>query len=300
MKTLLTHSGVFHADDVFAAATFLLAHENEEWQIVRSRDEAKIAGADAVLDVGGVYDPAKLRFDHHQKGGAGVRENGIPYAAFGLVWKEFGAVICGGDFFTARQIDDSLVSALDANDNGVKLCTELYPVSPYDISHYVKVWNHTWKEEEKAGENIEQNNLEAFQQLVLWAKGLIMREITRHKDKNSAFELVKEAYEKSEDKRMIVLEKFYPWQDAIIEYEEPLYVVYPTSTGTWAAKCVPKEKNSFESRKPFPEYWAGKKDEELQKVSGVPDATFCHNARFMVVAKSSVGAVALVKKAIAE
>ena len=40
--------------------------------------------ADIVIDVGGQYDPDAGRFDHHQRGGAGERENGIPYSSFGL------------------------------------------------------------------------------------------------------------------------------------------------------------------------------------------------------------------------
>lgn len=305
MKILVTHNGTFHADDVFAVATFLLVKSiekpEEKWQVVRSRDKEMIEKADAVLDTGDVYDPAKLRFDHHQQDGAGVRDNAIPYAAFGLVWKEYGTVICGGDFFISKQIDDGLVSSLDAHDNGVKLYDELYSVSPFDLSNYVKVWNHTWREEDEAGEKVEDNNLAAFLQLVDWAKGLILREITRYKDKNAAFELVKVAYEKSEDKKVVILDRFYPWQDVILEYPEPMFVIYPVDRGMygkWAAKTVPREKNSFESRVLLPEAWAGKIDLELQKVSGVSDATFCHNARFLAIAGSKEGAIELAKTAL--
>ncbi|MFA6050313.1 MAG: MYG1 family protein [Candidatus Paceibacterota bacterium] len=301
MKTLLTHNGTFHADDVFAVAAFLLAHEGEEWQVVRSRESEAIEKADAVLDTGDIYDPVKLRFDHHMQGGSGVRENGIPYAAFGLVWKEFGAVICGGDFFVMKQIDDGLVSSLDAHDNGIKLYTELYPVFPFELSHYVKVHNPTWKEESDWGDKGDAKRLEIFLKLVDWATELLLREIKRYKDKNAAFELVQAAYAKSEDKRIVILDQFYPWNDAIMEYPEPLYVVYPTDSGRygkWAAKTVSKEKNSFESRKPFPESWAGKRDEELQKASGVSDATFCHNGRFLTIARSREGAIELAKQAL--
>jgi uncharacterized UPF0160 family protein len=55
---------------------------------------------------------------------------------------------------------------------------------------------------------------------------------------------------------------------------------------------------TFDLRKSFPESWAGKVDGELAKASGVPDAVFCHNKRFIAVAKSRDGALALVKKAL--
>ena len=80
-----THPGNFHADDVFAIAALELVHGPLE--VVRTRDPERQAAADLRVDVGGRSDPAAGDFDHHQKGGAGTRENGIPYASFGLVWR---------------------------------------------------------------------------------------------------------------------------------------------------------------------------------------------------------------------
>ncbi|HMA77996.1 MAG TPA: MYG1 family protein, partial [Candidatus Paceibacterota bacterium] len=89
MTTIITHSGSFHPDDVFAVAALRLAHKEQDVNVIRTRDESVIAVGEWVVDVGGVHDPAAQRFDHHQPG-APVRENGIPYAAFGLVWQHIG------------------------------------------------------------------------------------------------------------------------------------------------------------------------------------------------------------------
>ena len=299
-KTIVTHSGTFHADDVFAVATLLLAHSEESFQIIRTRDEAVVSQGDFVVDVGGFYDGKKF-FDHHQEGGAGVRENNLPYASFGLVWKEFGAEVCGGDFFVAKQIDDSLVSSMDAHDNGVKTYEELYSVSPFELSHYVSSFNPTWLEEEEWKDAREEKTLQIFENLVGWAREFILREIKRHKDKNKAFQLVKDAYAKSKDKRIIILDRYYPWQDALREYQEPVFVVYPQEDGkSWAAKTVPKDRDSFDSKMLFPASWAGKRDAELARETGVPDALFCHNKRFIATAKSREGAFALAKLTLAK
>jgi uncharacterized UPF0160 family protein len=77
MKTLVTHSGSFHQDELFAIATLLLIF-GDEIKIVRTRDSALIEKADYAIDVSGINDPKKGRFDHHQEGGAGQRANGIP------------------------------------------------------------------------------------------------------------------------------------------------------------------------------------------------------------------------------
>ena len=58
--------------------------------------------------MGGRSDPATGDFDHHQKGGAGERENGIRYASFGLVWREHGEALAGGAE-AAAAIDERLV-----------------------------------------------------------------------------------------------------------------------------------------------------------------------------------------------
>jgi uncharacterized UPF0160 family protein len=114
-----THDGTFHADDVFAVAALRL--RDPGLTIVRSRDRAVLAASDARVDVGLRSDPATGDFDHHQRGGAGTRENGIPYASFGLVWREHGPGLCGGDERVAADVDRFLVQGVDAIDTGVTL-----------------------------------------------------------------------------------------------------------------------------------------------------------------------------------
>ena len=85
--TAFTHSGKFHADDVFSAA--LLLYLNPEITITR--------GNRVLEDFDGiVFDIGRGRYDHHQKDSR-VRENGIAYAAFGLLWEELGAEILGAE-----------------------------------------------------------------------------------------------------------------------------------------------------------------------------------------------------------
>ena len=97
----------------------------------------------------------------------------------------------------------------------------------------------------------------------------------------------------------IVLDKKYPWEEIISGYPEPLFVVFPRiNDGLWGAESVPAILYTFERRKEFPEAWGGFRDEELQKITGVPDAVFCHRARFMCVAKSQAGAIKLAQNAL--
>ena len=72
-----THAGKFHADDVFATALL---------QIIRP--DIRITRGFVVPDDfdGIVYDIGFGMFDHHQEPRE-YRANGIPYAAFGLLWR---------------------------------------------------------------------------------------------------------------------------------------------------------------------------------------------------------------------
>ncbi len=290
-KKIITHNGSFHADDVFAVATILLAFPKEKFQIVRTRDEERVNNGDFVVDVGRVYDENILRFDHHQEGGAGKRGNTIPYASFGLVWKKFGEKICGKN--QADKIDKGLVSFVDAGDNGVDLVEEKTGVSNYSISNLVSVFNSTSLEKDVDDKT--------FLELVEFAKKIIKREIAVAEEFVVGEKKIVEAYKNADDKRVIILDTQIDkviLNDVLQRFPEVLFVIHPYHKIGSALRTVRKNPSSFESRKDLPKAWAGKTDLELQKITGVSDALFCHNARFVANAKTKEGALALAKIAL--
>ena len=294
-KRIITHSGNFHTDEVFACAVLSLVNDGNV-EIVRSRDPEVWATGDYVVDVGGEYDVVRGRYDHHQQGGAGTRENGIPYSSIGIVWKEFGEALCG-DAQSAQRIDEKLVQPVDMADNGVDSfnLTE-QKVFPYLLHHVVTAFRPTWKEEENGTLSFDGG----FARAVEIAKQVILREITLAKDQREGERIVADLYEKSEDKRIIVIDGQYPWEWILTQFPEPLYIVKPDheNGGKWKVKTVRNSVDSFESRKLLPESWAGKRDQEFVEITGVADAFFCHNKRFIAGAGSKEGALALAKLAL--
>ena len=142
---IATHPGNFHADDVFAVAVLGLVHGPLE--LVRTRDEARLAAADVRVDIGGRSDPSTGDFDHHQRAGAGERANGIRYASFGLVWRAFGAGLAGSDE-AAEAIDERLVQGVDANDTGQTISQPLVDsIRPMTVSGVIAAMNPAWDEE---------------------------------------------------------------------------------------------------------------------------------------------------------
>ena len=69
-KVIGTHSGCFQADEALGVWMLrrLERFGGPETPIVRSRDLAVLETLPIVIDVGGVYDHSKLRYDHHQRG----------------------------------------------------------------------------------------------------------------------------------------------------------------------------------------------------------------------------------------
>jgi uncharacterized UPF0160 family protein len=296
-KILITHNSGFHADDVFACAILQIYLESrgEKYKIIRTRDMKTIETGDFVFDVGGIYDADKDRFDHHQLGRAGKRENGIYYAACGLVWKKFGESLCGSQEI-ASYLDKKVFQALDAPDNGQDLVKNIFPeVLPYSMPAVVGVFNNSWLEQDK-DENLQ------FNRIVTIAKEIIKREISQALSYFKAELEITQTYEKSLDKAVIVLESPYNRSDilkVLTKYPEPVYFVYPRAKNAgWKLECVRKSFGTFEQRKPLPKAWAGLHGSEFIKASGVSDALFCHNGLFLAQAQSKNGALELAKKAI--
>ena len=305
VKKLITHDGSFHADDVFACATITLFLEknNETFEVIRTRDEKTIKTGDYVFDIGGVCEPEQNRFDHHQIGGAGKRptypldnsgaggNNGIEYAACGLVWKKFGVELCGSKA-SAEVIDERLFAPIDAGDNGFDLVENKYTVTPYYIQHFISAMRPTWQEE-----NLSED--EMFLKCVEVAKIILTREIIQAHDSLLAEEIIGTVYQNTVDKRIIVLDKHYPYEDILNNFPEPLFAIFPRNTDNfWGVKAVKENPKTFVNRKNFPKAWAGLRDEELQNVSGVADAIFCHRGLFMAVAKTKAGAIKLAQIAV--
>ncbi len=291
--TLVTHDGSFHADDIFACATLslILENKNEQFEVIRTRDEEKIKTGDYVFDVGGVYDEESNRFDHHQVGGAGKRLNGIEYASFGLVWKKFGMELCG-DKKVFDLIEDKLVAPIDAADNGFDLVENKHKISPYFIQQFFYSMRPTWREESLSKDEI-------FLECVKIAKTVLSREIVQAMDAMLAEESVISIYNKTENKKIIVLDKRYPFEYVLHNFPEPLFAIYERDTDKlWGVVAIREDPKTFKNRKNFPSSWAGLRDEELQKVSGVPDAVFCHRGLFLAVAGSKEGAIKLAEIAL--
>ncbi|MCB9812094.1 MYG1 family protein [Candidatus Nomurabacteria bacterium] len=290
MQTVVTHDGSFHPDDVLAIASIKLFLNDEPVEIIRTRDKERIIAADWAVDVGEEYDPERRRFDHHQNG-LPPRENDIPYAAFGLVWKSYGEAICGSAD-VAAQIEAQLVQPIDAGDNSISLYTlnELQ-VAPYELFSVISAFRPVWGSEHQ--------NDDAFADAVDFAEELLARIIAHAQASKTVREVAEAGYRAAEDKSLLVFDDPVD-RHMFIQYPDVHMVVYPAdmTKQKWKASTVPTGEIAFESRAHLPAEWSGLRDGELASVSGIPDAIFCHKERFLFVAGSQESAVQAAKIAL--
>ena len=295
-KILVTHDGTFHADDLFATAALSILNKGNI-KIIRSRDPKVLEKGDYVYDVSGLYNPTTNHFDHHQKEGAGKRDNGIPYASFGLVWKTYGEKICGSKE-VAEIIDINLAQSIDAIDNGVDIVKPIFGgVMPYSVINLFYNYLPTWKESNK---NIDQ----IFKEQVREVEKLLLREIEVMKSFIEGKNIILENYKNTEDKRIIIVDINFPrylYQDTLSALPEPLYIVMPSGhSSMWKVEAVSKSPSTIESRKLFPEAWRGflENDPKLKEIIGISDVTFCHRSGFLAITLSKESAIKLAEKAL--
>ncbi|MFS0753800.1 MYG1 family protein [Noviherbaspirillum sp. 1P10PC] len=306
---IATHSGKFHADDVWAAAVLNLMFPGSE--LVRTRDPATIARADFAVDVGGVWDAEKGRFDHHQKGFQGARASGVVYASAGLVWKEYGprcvslvaeqaghALSLAQATEIANAIDADLVQYLDMSDTGAARSAP----GSYGLSAIISGFNPSWLDEQAAGgaEAADALRMTRFRRAMEIATDILRNGVLYRVGALQAVQQVRQS-QRLDDGRLLFLENSaLPWA-SIVRNEMPqvLFVIsHSVAEQRYMLHTVPSAPESFEARKDLPQHWAGLQGEQLAAATGVPDAVFCHNNLFIAACKSWDGVLDMARQAI--
>ncbi len=283
-----THSGIFHSDDVIAVALFCINNHDNAIHVVRSRDFKELSKCSLLVDVGAG------KYAHHQIGGNGCRDNGIPYASAGLYWKYHGKEIVeklainilkitlskSEIYSIFSSLDYSIIQEIDKSDNGI-----VASQTPFDyIANYLPNWRDLNKDE-----NIYEITFKSVLDVtVSILEKLILTEI----DKITSFNYICALYKKDTTSKIIEIPaQSFPWLEPIVklnaEYNAHIdFVIFPYPLGGWAAQAVPPSlEEKFKQRKKFPLSWSGQ-TVNLAQISGIDDAIFCHNGLFFVRANS--------------
>lgn len=283
----ITHNGTFHCDEVFS--TIMFSKLLPEVIVCRTSDLEKANSDQYIYDVGGG------ELDHHQFGGNGERDNGVKYSSCGLVWKKFGKEIIKK--YTEKDIDEiwkmidkNLIQCIDAGDNG-QIPGINVDYRLVQVASIISEFNPNWDEDIDPDVK--------FEEAVKLAETVFDNSMKSSISKMRAKSKVDMAINDSKD-GIMTLEKFLPWKEFLLESDSSKaklinFVIFPSNRGGYNIYTVPEKLGSFTSRKLFPKEWAGLKDKELQKVTTVETARFCHNKCFICAVDTKDDALKLAK-----
>jgi uncharacterized UPF0160 family protein len=281
---VIVHGGKFHADDVMACA--IISHLTNVVIERRNPTENELNDSSIlVLDCGRTYEPLLNNFDHHQGTFEEKRKNGIPYATTGLIWKHYGYQLLDSKFVW-EFVDKNLMSDIDARDVGYETV-----YCPTSFSNCINYFNPS-----SEASDFDSRFFKALE----FAREILRNNIRHGRDEEKSMNVLlnSEIIEKS----ILLLEKYVPWLNVIHMHpniDDLLYVVYPSSRGSYSIQQIPIEPNSMIGKKPLPKKWRGLSDLDLAKEVGIEMKTcFCHINGFIGASEKKEDALAMAKIAV--
>lgn len=268
LRSLGTHDGSFHADEVTACSLLLLFDRIDRDKVYRTRDPKVHERCDYVCDVGGSYDPGKRRFDHHQAGYQGSMSS----AGMVLLYlKDQGLM----EPHLYDYFNKSLILGVDAHDNGVAKIEPGITSFSQVISNFMPIEYDTSDEEMNR----------AFFAAVDFCLGHLDRMKRRHHYTIECRAAVKKAM--IQGNQALIFEESLPWLENFFDLGgdvHPAQFVIMPSSGNWKLRAIPPSlADRMKVRKALPEEWAGLHEQDLKKVCGIKGAIFCHKGRFISI-----------------
>lgn len=301
-KTVVTHNGLFHADETFGTA-FLSLLLGSEVRVVRTRNPAQIEQAYVALDVGGVYDNAKLRYDHHQREFTDVHEGtSVKLAACGLIWRHYGSVVITKlhpelDVEQVKtlwqMVDETICRPVDLQDNGQgTFKVEGAEAQALTITMMVSSFNQQ--------DIYSPAQDEAFMRVVEILKEYILNFLRAGANKLQLLKEAEETVKAQLGSRVLVLDKFLPYRETVLKANAEEggqfdLVTYPAK-GQWNLQTIPVDdtpENYYSQRVSLPQrLWGLTGPEASKEQLGGSALVFCHKTGFLAAVKADTAEAA--------
>jgi uncharacterized UPF0160 family protein len=244
--------------------------------IIRTREMALLNQCEYVCDVGGIYEPALKRFDHHQ------REYVGSLSSAGMILD----YLRSERLLPAQETDflnHSLIRGIDAHDNGKDPQIPGFCLFSHVISNFNPIQYEASAEELLAG----------YLSAVDFTLGHIHRSLERYRYNQSARTDVQKAM--STNTTCLIFDRHIPWIDSFFELggerHPAKFIVMPVGE-QWKVRGIPPTNDDRMSvRMPLPASWAGRMGAELSAASGIEGAVFCHKGRFISMWKTKQAAL---------
>ena len=263
---VVTHDGIFHADEVFACALLCIAYGRGNVGIIRSRDHKVLEIATTnkdtwTIDVGNSYDPSMLNFDHHMRDFDVTNSFGNKLSSFGMVVE----ALLGLNFFT--EVKESLLkfsNKVDMLDNGIAKAEDLF---------FLTVLN-----------SYSDNEVINFYSALECATSYLRSLINQWKEERIINMRLNDSLGNMTEDGIIYNTDYIPVDERANAIPEAKLVIYKNKQGTYNIQSVNVgETKDFSVRCPAPSKWLGLRDNELIHASGGLPLTFCHIGGFLTV-----------------
>lgn len=317
VKVLITHGGIFHADDIMSTALLIICHNisreltdyiddcsiesseglhpyevEKEWAgkiykkhncldsdnirplVIRTNNLDAVK--DGLIEEGCeekdiiIYDIGYGEFDHHQKN-ADIRENGVKYAAFGLLFREFGEILFSNENDQLR-FDESICQAIDAADNG---CGKNM------ISSFINAFRPAWDD---------CNSMtNAFHDAYKTAFTYILRMREQILASRRAINVLERSVTcETDGGKIILLDRYVPHNEWCYNHGISA-AVYPSNRGGYACSVISVPGGDNTCR--FPMNWRGLTADVLVTETRIDGMMFCHNSGFMISADTQMACI---------
>jgi uncharacterized UPF0160 family protein len=306
---IVTHSQTFHADEVCAVSLLSLLFPRSTIDLTRTRDAETIGNAKTgtfVLDVGGVYDPETLRFDHHQSSfnDKYAEEFFFPMSSCGLIWKHYGENILS-EVYKAQGNTEGLAytaykyffAGIDANDNGVAFLadpnkTETNYKQPLSLSFCLSQLNLSGESRRTVAQDVAFMRATAVATDVIdgYLRTLVDRENAYEADLDMLDDAFGEVYYGNDDPSIMIIPRA---SDNVRRYLRTFdagqiikFIIAPRGDTEWQIWTVNYH------HKPFDTYVKIQREEDMPEGS----VKFVHKNRFIAVTHSQQAAVELAQR----
>ena len=280
-RSLGTHDGSFHADEMTACALLLLKNKIDKNRIFRTRDLGKISLCEYVCDVGGEYEPEKKRFDHHQASYKGS----LSSAGMVLEYLRNKSDLSNREY---EFLNNMLVRGVDAHDNGKEMQMPGVCTFSHIISNFTPISYEATPEEQDA----------CFFSALDFTVGHLDRLLQRFAYAQSCQDEVKAAMSLYHD--CLIFDRIIPWMETFFENDgdrHPAKFLIMPAGNYWKLRGIPPTgEERMKVRVPLPEEWAGLLDQEMKEKTGIDGALFCHKGRFISVWKTKKDAIDALKR----
>lgn len=255
-----THSGFFHADEVFGYA--ICFHAGLCNDVVRVTDLNNIPRDGIIADIGREWEPDKRKFDHHQ--GFFTRPDGYPLASAGMLWQEYGMKLLDAFWDIPgeveqiwQRVDETLIKGIDAHDSdnaySLESSCSAGKVRALSISNVIAMMNS-----KDTSDHHEQ--VRAFRSAADLASNVLIRSIFAAIDYIQAKNKFSEAAQI--EGQVITLSEGLPWKEIVHEtHPDAMFVIspsnHPGNPFSMVAVPVDPEKREIKKQIERPAWFSG-------------------------------------------